>query len=496
MPFNNDVNILVGDNESGKSTILQAIDLIIRASSSKIEELGIDKLMNNEAIDAFLSGERKFENLPEIVAELYLSEDLEEITGKNNSCQENCGGIFLSCRADERFSKQIKEYFSEGNEGLPFEYYEIVFETFSGSPYTRRSNYLKGLFVDNSNVGNTYSLNEYIRNIFDATLERDKQIELKQKYRTHKDVFVSNVMNDYQLLEGGYTFSLKNTVRNGIESDLSISDRGISLENKGTGLQCFIKTDLALSKKENVDVILLEEPENHLSYTNTLKLIERIKAATNQLFVTTHSDLICTRLDLRKCLLLNSLSCSFTSLKLIPEETANFFIKAPDNKMLQFCLSSKTLLVEGDAEYILMEKMFNKTLGKSLKESNVGVISVDGLCFKRYLDIAKIIGMRVAVITDNDKNCQANIDEKYAEYKDDNIRVFADADNSRYTFEVCFYQDNEQLCDELFLEGRRTLTVQNFMLSNKADVAFALADSTKDIEVPSYIKDALIWIDA
>jgi hypothetical protein len=42
MPFNEDVNILVGDNESGKSTILQAIDLVIRASSSKIEELGID----------------------------------------------------------------------------------------------------------------------------------------------------------------------------------------------------------------------------------------------------------------------------------------------------------------------------------------------------------------------------------------------------------------------------------------------------------------------
>ena len=496
MPFNEDVNILVGDNESGKSTILQAIDLVIRASSSKIEELGIDKLMNNEAIDEFLSGERKFENLPEIVVELYLSEDPEEITGTNNSYEEYCSGISLSCRADERFSRQIKEYFLEGNEGIPFEYYEIAFETFAGSPYTRRSNYLKGLFVENSNVGNSYSLNEYIRNIFDVTLERDKQIELKQKYRTHKDVFVSSVMNDYQLLEDGYTFSLKNSVRNGIESDLSISDRGVALENKGTGLQCFIKTDLALSKKENIDVILLEEPENHLSYTNTLKLIEKIKTATNQLFVTTHSDLICTRLDLRKCFLLNSSSCSFTSLKFIPEETADFFIKAPDNKMLQFCLSAKTLLVEGDAEYILMEKMFNKTLGKPLKDSNIGIISVDGLCFKRYLDIAKIIGMRVAIVTDNDKDYQVKIDEKYAEYKNDNVGVFADADNSRYTFEVCLYQDNKQLCDKLFSEGRRTLTVQDYMLNNKADVAFALADSMEDIEAPGYIKDALIWIDA
>jgi hypothetical protein len=104
--------------------------------------------------------------------------------------------------------------------------------------------------------------------------------------------------------------------------------------------------------------------------------------------------------------------------------------------------------------------------------------------------------MRVAIVTDNDKDYQVKIDEKYAEYKNDNVGVFADADNSRYTFEVCLYQDNKQLCDKLFSEGRRTLTVQDYMLNNKADVAFALADSMEDIEVPGYIKDALIWIDA
>ena len=59
-------------------------------------------------------------------------------------------------------------------------------------------------------------------------------------------------------------------------------------------------------------------------------------------------------------------------------------MKAPDNNMLQFVLSNKIILVEGDAEFILMEVLYKRTLTKELSASNIGVIAVDGKCFKRY----------------------------------------------------------------------------------------------------------------
>lgn len=496
LDFNKDVNIFVGDNESGKSTILQAIDLVIRGSVSRIEEIGINRLMNSAAVEKFNSNERSYENLPEIVVELYLSDDLEGITGKTNSKQLYCSGIRLWCHANDRFSKEIVESLASGEAEIPYDYYEIKFEKFDGNPYNRRERIVKSLFVDNSNIGSAYAMNEYVHSIFEASLEPQKQVELKQKYRSHKDSFVKSILKDYLLNRENCSFSLKNSTRNNLETDLSISENGISLEDKGTGAQCFIKTDLALSKNENTDIVLMEEPENHLSYTNTLKLIEKIKASTNQLFISTHSDLICTRLDLRKCFLLNSGSEIVTPLQRVSQDTSDFFLKAPDNKMLQFVLSSKIILVEGDAEYILMDKMFNTTIKKTLKESNIGTLSVDGLCFKRYLDIARILGIKVAVITDNDKNIEENITDKYAEYISDTIQIFADTDNNRYTFEVCIYGDNKQLCDKLFLPGRKKLTVQEYMLSNKADAAFELAKSADDITVPKYIQDALLWISA
>ena len=65
----------------------------------------------------------------------------------------------------------------------------------------------------------------------------------------------------------------------------------------------------------------------------------------------------------------------------------------------------------------------------------------------------------------------------------------------RSTFEISILQINEAICNELFLAGRKKLTVQEYMLKNKADVAFELLDKKAgEIEVPDYIKNAIEWI--
>lgn len=59
------------------------------------------------------------------------------------------------------------------------------------------------------------------------------------------------------------------------ENDLMIYEDEIGIDSKGMGTQVFIKTDFALERAgDNVDVILFEEPENHLSHTNLRKLVQ------------------------------------------------------------------------------------------------------------------------------------------------------------------------------------------------------------------------------
>lgn len=154
--------------------------------------------------------------------------------------------------------------------------------------------------------------------------------------------------------------------------------------------------------------------------------------------------------------------------------------------------------MEGDAEFIMMDAFCRRVLNHSLSEQGIDVISVDGKSFKRYLEIAKVLKMRVAVITDNDGNYDENITAAYQGYMDnefDNIKIYSELDNERYTFEVAIYRDNQTACDELFEDGRRTLSVLKYMLANKAEAAYKLLTEKSDtIVTPQYIKKALEWV--
>lgn len=500
--FNRGRNILVGDNESGKSSILQAIDLCARGSRHRVEDIGIETLLNVDAVRVFMGGDRRIDNLPKLYIELYLDDIVDEgLEGNENSDNRYTNGVRLSIEPDLALSRQTSQVLQADNASFPFEFYSISFTTFSGETYNGYSKKVKTLLLDNSTIGNEYALNEYISTIYGAALSEVEQLATKHSYGNSKTSFKAGVLTPFNAkLPEGYSFSVKNTGRNCLENDLTIEMGGVPISEKGTGVQCVVKTQLALSRAADIPVILLEEPENHLSHLNMRRMIDDIeKNQQAQLFISTHSDLISTRLDLRNCILMNSAEpARTTSLGFIDEGTANFFMKAPDNNMLQFVLAKKVILVEGDAEFILMDAFCKRVHNHYLAELGIDVIAVDGKCFKRYLEIAKQIGVKVAVVTDNDRNYDENITASYNGYMNNeyaNIKVYADPEDERYTFEVAVYNDNTAGCDELFGADRRTLSVLNYMLANKAEAAYQLLiQKGETIVVPQYIKEALEWV--
>ena len=173
-------------------------------------------------------------------------------------------------------------------------------------------------------------------------------------------------------------------------------------------------------------------------------------------------------------------------------------MKAPDNNVLELTLCKKAILVEGDAEFILMEELYKLSApGSSLDADGIHVISVDGTSFKRYLELAKLLGIKVAAIRDNDHDHATNCVANYASYVSPSIQIFADTDNARHTFEICMYQDNKANCEALFAPGRKSLSVQDYMLKNKTDAAFALLGREgAALVVPDYIQQAVTWIRA
>lgn len=498
--FFSDINILIGDNESGKSSLLTAIELTIGGNKSKVDALGLENIFNAHVISEFLSGEKIFENLPRLHIEIHLNEQNNaELFGRINHEGIKANGLQMICEPNEELSAEIKLVLEQESDNFPFEYYITRFITFSGESYTGYRKFLRFLSLDSTQINSDYATREYINTVFESLVYPTQRASLANHYRKQKVSFRDDHLNIVNDRLDNYKFSIRSGSKSNLQTDLTITEDNVQIDHRGKGRQCFIKTEFALTRydqKQNLDALLLEEPENHLSHTNMRKLISRIsESQAKQIFIATHSSLLSARLDLRKTILLNSNSQKPLLMSDLREDTAKFFMKAPDNNILEFVLSSKVILVEGDAEYILIDVLYSRLTDSTLEADDVHVISVGGTSFKRYLDLAKILNIRTAVIRDNDKNARAKCIDGYSDYIADNIKVFYEPDNNKYTFEVCFYELNKDACDSLFLDGRKTLTVLEYMLDNKADCAFSLLDKKPDVLIsPDYIKQAVAWI--
>lgn len=495
-------NILVGDNEAGKSTILQAVDIVLTGSRSKVETLGLESLFNCDAITQYLAGDKNLHELPVLSIEIYLNDHGNMVLeGANNSDERLCHGVRLNCEPMiDDFSVEIQAAL-EGEDALfPYEYYSIKFSTFSGQSYTQNRRFLNHILIDSSLIGSDFATRQYTKSLYVTNTDLVQRHQHNHAYRQSKAEFTDDSLAALNLAVGDFNFDVKNDSKSNLEQDLMITERGIPVSQMGKGKQCFIKTEFALQQREDatpIDLILIEEPENHLSHLKMKMLINRIEESTQtQLLIATHSNSVCSRLDLHNAFLLSTSSNLLVSLQDLSDETANYFVKAPNNKILEFILSKSVVLVEGDSEYMLIEGMYERIFNEKLEDSGIHVISVGGTSFKRYLDLALLLGIKTAVIGDNDGDYQNNCTIKYEDYTADNIEVFYDIDDAnRTTLEICLYQDNTELCDKLFEAGRRTLSVQDYMLKNKSDAALKLLeDGMDEIVVPDYIERALTWI--
>ena len=502
---NTGLNLLIGGNESGKSSILMALDMVVSGSRRKVEDIGFENLINIDSVNEFkekFKTSNSLEGLPEAVVEVYLNKrDTHILNGRNNDNNVQADGLRMLIRARKDYHGEILEAMSVSSDSFPYDYYEVSFKTFADQNYSGYNKYMRSIFIDSSKHHDSYSNNRFVSGRYEELVAVENKTKNRAEYRRLKDTFSQTSLRD---IVGGfdesYSFRLKTSRKNNLESDLELFyvDDGVGLENKGGGKQAIIKTQLALEarKGDATDIVLIEEPENHLSHILTRQLIDGLSSnqMEGQIFVATHDSLIVSGLGLVGCVILSQDSNNFMTLHDLSEETSEFFQKSRSSNILEFILSPKAILVEGPSENILINhKLFDKVVGKPPDNLGVSVISINGLSFKRYLEVAKLVGNRVAVVTDNDGDPDSARIKSYKEYESDDIRVFCCKNKNIKTFETAVYEANKALCDTVFPGG--TGSSLDYMLANKTDSSYKLAVSDGVIEPPEYIKEAILWVE-
>lgn len=518
LELNSSVNILVGNNESGKSTILEAVNLALSGilNGRYLRNELNPYLFNSRTVFEYVQSLKTSDKQapPRICIELFFQgEELTSFKGNGNSEKQNSCGLFLKIEFDPDYQSEYEALISSGSlKTVPIEYYRIIWQSFDRNAITSRSIPLKAVLIDSSSTRYQNGSDVYISRIIQADLDDSDKAAISQEYRKMRELFGEaeavkaineRIKTKSKITDKALSISVDLDTYNSWQTTLMTFLDDIPFHQIGKGEQCIIKTNLALGHKKSreANLILLEEPENHLSHTRLNQLLANIETEceNKQIIVSTHNSFVANKLGLEKLIFLNNQHSS-TFLSLNPD-TYDYFKKLPGYQTLRLLLCRKAVLVEGPSDELIFQKAYStKNDGKLPIEDGIEVISV-GLSFKRFLEIAQTINQPVAVITDNDGDYLNKIRKKYKDFENIAcISIFADERNELNTLEPQFYTANTDKTDELCktiqinsAEYNTAEKITKYMIDNKTDWALEVFESDNMLSYPQYITDAVSW---
>ena len=516
------INIVVGDNESGKSTIIEAIYLALTGlyNNKNIKNELTQFIFNQTAVEEYIESVRAGHpiELPSILIEIYLEgDDAALFKGDVNSDDEDCCGIFMWIKFDEQYNEEYAELIKSGIDSLPIEYYKVEWSSFAwNTSITSRSIPMKAALIDTSNAKSYNSSDIYVSRILKDNLDTKEVVDVTQAFRILENNFISDKkiedLNDKintasHLSDRSIQLAVDLSARNAWESILTAYLDKIPFTYIGKGEQNIIKTKLALSHKraKNASIILIEEPENHLSFSKMNELLFAIsnECSEKQILITTHSSFVANKLGLKNLILLSNNKTS--RLNDLTEDTHDFFMKLSGYDTLRMLLCKKAILVEGDSDELVVQRAYLDKYGKLPIEDNIDVISARNLSFLRYLEIAKQLMIPVCVVTDNDGDTDA-LERKYAAYKkheyikicyDHTIDVEPTEINGKQyncnTLEPKILKANSRdILNSIFsTDFQDDNSLRKYMKENKTECALRIFNTHHKINYPQYILDAI-----
>ena len=529
------MNVIVGDNDSGKSTVLEALVALTNGQyrGAPLSRCLSESLFNVNVVKTYVENVRAGTpcSPPVITIEAVFGGDEDVVAlymGDSNTSKTKESGITLHIALDsDSYSEEYQKYLeSKACYGVPIEYYACTWTSFARKVLRPATIKYRSTLIGSANSSYWPGSRAYVSRIARDVLDEGDQISISQIHRRMRENFSNDETvvkinekistSTKSLTRESVSFGFEAGTLDSWETGIVTMLGGTSFSNVGDGTKSIVCTELALSKSEDLgkDIVLLEEPENHLSHTKLNMFLDGIKGrcSSTQLVVTTHSSFVANKLELRNLILLNGDSSA--SLSALAPDTSRFFMKAPGYKTLRALLCKVAMFVEGDADELIVQKAYMDAHDAKLPIQNgIDVISV-GTSFLRFLEMAKAIGRPAIALTDNDGDIEV-LKKKYASY--DHVSHIAgdgeccqvvsyperllpdgEEENVNYnTLESEVYQSADKEILKIILErevSNRDAAIK-YMESNKTETALKIFDSELSIDYPPYIVEAIDWAD-
>jgi hypothetical protein len=160
LPLNAHMNLVVGDNEVGKSTLLEAIHVVVTGQlhgRNLAYEL-TPYLFHQPAVQEYLAtlAAGTPASPPRISIEAYLGADvaLASLRGTNNSLRLDTAGIRLLVELNDDYREEFNAYLQQhqGAVSLPVEYYTVRWYSPANNGVTARSIPFDSTIIDTHGI--------------------------------------------------------------------------------------------------------------------------------------------------------------------------------------------------------------------------------------------------------------------------------------------------------------------------------------------------------
>ncbi len=475
LSFNKGVNILIGENNSGKTAIIDALRICLGYGKSdnsifiQESDIHINRLDSNQH-----NKEIRFDLIFEI--------------NDNNPIERQCFYDFISQDKENpkkqtiqvhlKFTQESsgkKKYFKRviwggDNEGqlIPYEALQEIFFTYLG-PLRDAISGLRPYSYDNKTSQLFNQLTKYYKSGVEISLTDDKKKELAGNLYsafesdTHDWKYIlsagrgkvndhlkgTGITRKHPNIDMSYVGRKYSDVVRGIELRSPIYDPGILGHNEqkyfeifqnGLGENNLIYASVILgdlinrcedNELEIYNALLVEEPEAHLhpQYQNTFfEYLNKLQDKGLQIFITSHSPTITAKSDISNVKVLqkqNSIVKAFSFKDLTEEDYSStnrkYLRKFLDTTKAQMFFSNGAILVEGIAEAILIPLLSNKFLAEpkvDIEKNGIELINIGGVAFEHFGRLYnndaenKRLLSKCAIITDSDPKADGEISDR------------------------------------------------------------------------------------
>lgn len=433
--FHNGLNLLVGENDSGKTAIIDAIRYILGTQSNDYQRI------NEKDFYKPIDGKRTSELQIEcIFTDLSPSEAANYLEWLNFNSESNYElQIRLKAKVvDNRVITDVRAGLDGADIQLDGAARELLRTTYlkplrdaeselSPGYRSRLAQILKNhrLFQiqkdeDHPLVQFVKEANKQINAYFSEELTAFNEIagttegkiitETGKEISTHLNKFLTEFLPEGDSNKAIFTIS-------DVELTDVLKKLSVIIDENSSGLGTlnllFIATELLLLQNESytgLKLALIEEIEAHLHPQAQLRLIDFLQnnKTKGQFILTTHSTTLASSIELKNLIICREnrafpMGSQYTELVQSDYRFLERFLDATKSNLF---FARGVILVEGDAENLILPTIA-KIIGKPLHKYGVSIVNVGSTAFLRYSKIflrrdKQVMNIPVAIITDLD----------------------------------------------------------------------------------------------